>query len=92
MRPVNIIPDPVCINDEDTKEELEKILDRWNKRSNLSREQINLILKTIRGYLVPIPLWLAAKYKGKQDSVLPVVAPNNLAYYGSYGFIEKNSK
>jgi hypothetical protein len=86
---VNILPDPMCVGDDDTKTGLENLLNKWNKRSISNREEINKILKEVRGYLVSIPIWLAAKYRNKDDPVLPVLNPNNLTYYGKYGFIEK---
>jgi hypothetical protein len=85
----NILPDPLCILDEDIRKELENLLAIWHKRTTLHPTKINHILKMLRGYFVAVPLRLLAKNSSVNNNGLPIVMLNNLVYTSKYGFIEK---
>jgi CRISPR-associated endonuclease/helicase Cas3 len=85
----NILPDPTCISDPDIKAELTDILTTWQRRTTLTGSFINYILKKMRGYFVPVPIWLMTKHIDMNAKGLPILKLDKLIYSSDYGFIER---
>jgi CRISPR-associated endonuclease/helicase Cas3 len=85
----NVLPDPTCVSDIDIKAELTNILTTWQGRTTLSGSFINFILKKMRGYFVPMPIWLVTKHIDMNARGLPIVKLDKLIYSSDYGFIER---
>lgn len=85
----NILQDPICINNRDIRAELTDILTAWEKRTTLTGSFINYVLKKLRGYFVPVPIWIVSKHIDIHAKGLPIVKFDKLAYTSKYGLMEK---
>ncbi|MDW8275661.1 MAG: CRISPR-associated helicase Cas3' [Candidatus Nitrosocaldus sp.] len=86
---VNILPHPSSVKNVSIQNELSELLKKWNDRQRFATQQIIQILGKIRGYLIPVPIWLVAQYANRDEAGLPIVMFDRVIYSSNYGLIER---
>jgi len=86
------IPDLKIIEDEETREKLYDLLNRWSMK--MTFEERKKLYFELKAYLIPIPIWIFKRYVNTREEGFPVFYSPKIRYSKDLGlyFIEDLSE